>query len=145
MERGYSFTEVLVAISLIGLSTMIAIPNLQAGLRAVRLDASSRQVLRHLRVARMVAMASQDEYELSIDSNGQLTIRNLSDGTIEPGHENVYLPPVRSVTVDNPASSIQFNRDGTAPLGGTITIEGAGTSGTLKVEVYRSGLARIVK
>jgi len=144
-QRGYSFTEVLVAVSLIGLSTMIAIPNMQAGLRAVRLDSSSRQILRFLRVARMAAMASQDQYEVMLDPTQRVTIRNISDGTIEPGHDSVPLPQVKSVTLAAPGPGIIFNRDGTAPAAGTITIQGAGSSGTLSIEVYRSGLARIIK
>lgn len=142
-ERGFSFAELLAAVTLVGIASIIALPNLGEALRATRLASAGREVLSELRLTRMIAMATQDQYEFALDPNRAMTIRNLSDGTVEPGHNGVVLPPVPAVTISTIDARILFDRNGTSP-GGTVTLTGAGSTGTVRIVVYRSGLARVM-
>jgi len=142
-ERGFSFAELLAAVTLVGIAGIIALPNLQEALRAARLASASRDVLSELRLTRMIAMATQDQYEFVLDPDRAMTIRNLSDGTVEPGHDGVVLPPIPAVSVSTPDARILFDRNGTSP-GGTVSLTGAGSTGTVQIVVYRSGLARVM-
>jgi hypothetical protein len=53
------------------------------------------------------------------------------------------LPPIPAVSVSTGDARILFDRNGTSP-GGTITLTGAGSTGTVQIVVYRSGLARVM-
>jgi prepilin-type N-terminal cleavage/methylation domain-containing protein len=142
-EKGFSFAELLVAVTLMGIASIIALPNLQEALRSTRLGGAGRRVVSELRLARMLAMATQDQYELLLAPDRTITIRNLSDGTIEPGHGAVALPWIPAHDVSTTDDRILFDRDGTSP-GGAITLTGAGSTGTIQIVVYRSGLARVM-
>ncbi len=142
-ERGFSFAELLAAVTLVGIASIIALPNLQESLRATRLASASREVLSELRLTRMIALATQDQYEFFLDPNRAMTIRNLADGTVEPGHNGNVLPPIPAISVSTGDSRILFDRNGTSP-GGQILLTGAGSTGTVRIVVYRSGLARVM-
>lgn len=58
LQAGYSLTEMLVVLAIIGMMTLIAVPNFMAYYRSSKLKASMRQVTMDFRSARQHAVAS---------------------------------------------------------------------------------------
>jgi prepilin-type N-terminal cleavage/methylation domain-containing protein len=58
-QRGYTLIEALVAVAIIGMISLVAVPNFMSYYRAGRIKASLRQLTTDIRAARQVAVSEQ--------------------------------------------------------------------------------------
>jgi len=66
-EAGFTISEVLVVITLIGLVALIAVPNVGAFYRVYRVRTASDQLTGHLRAARQIAVSQRLPVSFSIN------------------------------------------------------------------------------
>jgi prepilin-type N-terminal cleavage/methylation domain-containing protein len=139
--RGFSLTELMIVISIMGLLLAVSSPALSRFVANYRLSAAASQMAMNMRAARSAAVNKninvvfifdQDagEYHFLEDTNG--------NGIADAGERETSvqtLPP--GVTIDDytvPQQSITFSSKGSTADGGTIVM--TGRSGQLQIRVY---------
>jgi prepilin-type N-terminal cleavage/methylation domain-containing protein len=68
-ENGYSLTELLVVVFLIGLIAAIAYPALTRTMQEYRLNRSMREVMANIQIARMKSVSNNIEYKFEFDTS----------------------------------------------------------------------------
>ena len=82
-ERGYSLPEMLVVMAIIGVLSLIVVPNFMSFYRATKLKSSMRQFTTDLRSARQRAVADNSVTKLTFQTDvqgGSYTIFESTDG-----------------------------------------------------------------
>src|SRR5262249_8612574 len=119
-EKGFTITEMLVVITLIGLLAVIAVPNLGTFYRAYRIRTASDQLTGHLRAARQIAVTQHLPVTFTINAS---PANNYSSTHATPGQaattKTFSLP--KEITVTNTP---------TGPLAYTIRQNGTVTNPT---------------
>lgn len=122
---GFTLTEMLVAITVAGILTGIAIPNFMSWLPGLRLSSAARQVATDLQVTRMKAVSQNNKFRLSFVGSipGATTyqIQKANGGTFVAESGPFALPPGITVTVVSATS--EFQPRGTANTASTITLQ----------------------
>ncbi|HEX7150743.1 MAG TPA: GspH/FimT family pseudopilin [Thermoanaerobaculia bacterium] len=135
-ERGYTLTEMLVVVAIVGILSLVAVPNFISMYRSSRLKTSMRQFTNDLRGARQRAVANYSmvritfspdakpgSYEILESRDRGANWTTLSTRTMQ---NEVYFTSTNFTdTVAGDAKpDIVFDRDGTAVApGGVGTIE----------------------
>jgi len=123
-ERGFTLTEFLVVLAVMGLFIVFAGPAFNESFRAYKVRSSSQELADVLRAVRQVAVSTQNASSLVVDVSG----RSYTWNDFKGKSRTIQLPdPVRFQTA-NPAT-ITFISDGTVSTGSaTIALENIITS-----------------
>ena len=138
-SRGYSLTEMLIVVAIIGIISLVTIPNFVQMYRSNRLGASMRQIANDLRYARQLAVPRRTDVRLSFRS-----------GTGQRGYQVVQRNPgtttwttVKSRDIEQTCSLLagsnftDLNADSKIDIefrsNGVAFIPGGGSSGTMLV------------
>jgi prepilin-type N-terminal cleavage/methylation domain-containing protein len=142
VEAGFTLVEFLVAIVVVAILVAVALPDLFASLRGLRLSDGARQLASDLQLARMKAISQHTKYRLSFGSYPAATYsiekHNGAAFAVESGP--FTLPEGISVTGVSPSVS-EFQSGGTANAASTITLTNG--SATKTVQVSLVGRVRI--
>jgi prepilin-type N-terminal cleavage/methylation domain-containing protein len=159
LQRGYSLAEMLVVVSIIGILTMITIPNFTAMYRASQLKNSLRQFATDLRGARQRAVAQNAIVRINFNDGaapGRYTIAQTRNngatwqrvGFPRALYQKVYFENVNfeDVIGSDKIPDILFRPDGTATVpAGTgegkvlIKMDVEGIKNTYEVSVRTTG------
>lgn len=148
-ECGYTLVELIAAIAVIGIISMVATPLFMTFLRASETRGASREVAALLYQARELAIARNEDYRVEIDVPGNRLrfVRTLDStawigpGTDGQGFRRLVNQTRLTCRKPEPPSFITFNPLGSAG-GGTITVQNAQGTSSLNVIVNSSGRIR---
>lgn len=110
LQAGYSLTEMLVVLAIIGIMTLIAVPNFMSYYRSSKLRSSMRQVTMDLRSARQHAVAANKMTKVTVQlGSGQRTYQafdSSDNGTtwnqISLGSQNATVLAGSKISVQAP-------------------------------------------
>jgi prepilin-type N-terminal cleavage/methylation domain-containing protein len=100
MRRGFTLVELLVVIVIIGVMAAMIGPSFSAGSDVARVKAASRGVMQVSRYARTMALLHQTPVELTLSSDGKLSVAAAVDG-------GESLVSARSFAVTNSAAEAE--------------------------------------
>lgn len=140
-KRGFTLVEILVAITIIGLVSVLAIPNLRKFNEDQILTDTSNDLVRVLKQAQSSSMSgiqcagvASTSWELSVTSTGySLVCKNAT------GSDTTYTKTISELTItcNTPAESppflIRFNKN-------EINTDKCGTSSKYEIKVTKSGI-----
>jgi prepilin-type N-terminal cleavage/methylation domain-containing protein len=139
--RGFTLTELMIVVSIMGLLLAVSVPGIQRYLRSWRLNGEASSMAMSMRAARSAAVnknidvvfvfdQSEGEYYYVEDANGD---GNADSNEIQSGvHELSKGIAIESFTT--PQQWITFSPRGSTADGGTITV--AGYQNTRTIQVY---------
>ncbi len=147
-QRGFTLVELMVAIAVIGIVSVTAIPQFVTFLRAMQTRGASQELATVLQQARELAIARNTNYRVEIESdNNRLRFVRTSDNVVwtGPGTDaQGYRQLVNQARLTNVTANPTFNPLGTAG-GGTITVRNAQGTSALDVIVSSAGRIRIAQ
>jgi prepilin-type N-terminal cleavage/methylation domain-containing protein len=139
-QAGFTLVEFLVAIGVVAILVAVALPDLFASLRGLRLSDGARQLASDLQLARMKAISQHTKYRISFGSYPATTYslekHNGAAFAVESGP--FTLPEGISVTGVSPSVS-EFQSGGTANTASAITL----SNGTATKQIQVSLIGRI--
>ncbi|CBE70079.1 MAG: type II secretion system protein GspH [Candidatus Methylomirabilis oxygeniifera] len=145
-ECGYTLVELMTALAVIGIVSMVATPLFMTFLRAMETRGASQELATVLQQARELAIARNTNYQINVNGNQlQFWDTSTNQAWVGPGTDNQGFRRLvnQAQLVDPPANPIIFNPLGTA-RGGTITVQNAqDNTSSLDVIVATSGRVRI--
>jgi type IV fimbrial biogenesis protein FimT len=145
-QLGFTVTELVIAIALIGILAVIAIPNIMNELPKYRLNGAARQIVGDLMEARMkstrlnrkvkVYFTTENEYKVCDDID--------NNGTVDDCEGNAKVISIQNnfsgVTLSSNNNPI-FNPSGTASNLATINV--ANSAGTKYITIAITGRVRV--
>jgi type IV fimbrial biogenesis protein FimT len=143
-EAGFTLTELIVVIGIIGILAAIGIPSFMAWMPKLRLNGAARMVMGDLMAARMKAVSQNNEFKVFFINDHQYTILDddNGNGVIDVGEatetKNIQ-DQYSEVTLSSTANPV-FDPRGTASPAATITLTG---SGSKLVKVHLTGRVMI--
>jgi len=145
-QRGFTLVELMAAIAVIGIISMVATPLFTTFLRASETRGASREVAALLHQARELAIATNSSYRVEVDTAGnrlRFVDASTSAPWIGPGtNDQGYRKLENQTRLTNVTANPTFNPLGSAG-GGTITVQNAQGTSSLNVVVGSSGRIRI--
>ena len=143
-QRGFTLMELMAAIAIIGIISIVATPLFMTFLRAMETRGASQELAALLHQARELAIARNTNYTVEVDVDGnRLRFVDASDTPwIGPGTDGQgfrRLQNLSRLTCAN--ANPTFNPLGSAG-GGTITVQNASGTSSLNVVVSQSGRIR---
>jgi len=156
-QKGFTLTELMVVISVIGIISAVSAPNIVKGLPKYRLKRASRDVTSRLRAARSIAVKTSSTVIVQFDLDRQ---RYSINGKWYPGSDDNTKNGLASYygsglcfgrgnfgtgdPVTFPKDRVTFNNRGICPSLGTIYL--TNNEGTVnKVAISRAGRVRLTK
>jgi len=147
-QRGFTIVELMAAIAVIGIISIVATPLFMTFLRATETRGASQEMATLLNQARQLAIARNTNYRVEIESdNNRLRFVRTSDNVVwtGPGTDaQGYRQLVNQARLTNATANPTFNPLGTAG-GGTITVQNAQGTSALDVVVSSAGRVRIAQ
>ncbi|MGB4780501.1 GspH/FimT family pseudopilin [Candidatus Methylomirabilis sp.] len=147
-QRGFTLVELMVAMAVIGIISVAAIPQFLTFLRAMETRGASQDLATVLQQARELAIARNTNYRVEIEpDNNRLRFVRTSDNVVwtGPGTDaQGYRRLVNQARLTNPTANPTFNPLGAAG-GGTITVQNAQGTSALDVVVSSAGRVRIAQ
>jgi prepilin-type N-terminal cleavage/methylation domain-containing protein len=120
-ERGFSLTEILVVVAIIGLAVAITVPLVAEAVNQNRIRAAADQFAVDLRAARMIAVTKRADPFLDVSVTPNPTNRyTFVNGRGEP--RTVDLPAGVRIISPSTAYTVRFLRDGSVSGGGNTTV-----------------------
>lgn len=144
-QRGFTLAELIAALAVIGILSVVATPLFMTFLRASETRGASRELAALLYQARELAITRNTNYTVQIDTNGnQLRfVDGLGTPWVGPGTDgNGYRRLVNQAQLVAANANPVFNPLGTAG-GGRITVQNASGTSSLDVVIAPSGRVRI--
>lgn len=145
-QRGFTLVELMVALAVIGIISVVAIPQFMTFLRASETRGASQELATVLQQARELAIARNTNYRVEIElDNNRLRFVRTSDNVVwtGPGTDaQGYRRLVNQARLTNVTANPTFNPLGTAG-GGTITVQNSQGTSSLNVVVSSAGRIRI--
>ena len=118
ISRGFTIVELLVVLTMIGLSLAVVVPNVSQTLDTMRLKASVRSMLATAKSARNIAQAEQREVKLTIDVGSRTYhIDKQPSLLIRPAATTLEVTAVESEHISENTSGIRFFPDGSSTGG----------------------------
>jgi len=119
-QRGFTLIELIVVITLMGITLMVALPRLEGGLFSDGTDETTRWVIANVRNLKQKAVLDQKVYQLNVSLDAQrlwISQEEMDEAVEEKAREEGYAIP-RGVTIDNVAfSDTQRFSNGTVSIG----------------------------
>lgn len=145
-QRGLTLVELMVAIAVVGIISVGAIPQFVTFLRAMETRGASQELATVLQQARELAIARNTSYRVEIEpDDNRLRFVRTSDNVVWTGPQTDaqgYRRLVNQARLTNVTANPTFNPLGTAG-GGTITVQNLQGTSSLNVVVSPSGRVRI--
>jgi type IV fimbrial biogenesis protein FimT len=147
-KSGFTLTELIVACSLFGIMTAIAVPRFVASQPSFRLNGATRQVFAQLMRTRGLAVEQNNNYVVSLSNNHTVLILddNNNSGTLDAGEGTTTV----DIQLDYPDVTISkgsghpdptFLPRGTTQGNTTLTVTNSAGSRTISVNV--TGVVKI--
>lgn len=145
-QRGFTLVELMVAIAVVGIISVGAIPQFVTFLRAMETRGASQELATVLQQARELAIARNTSYRVEIEpDDNRLRFVRTSDNVVWTGPQTDaqgYRRLVNQARLTNVTANPTFNPLGTAG-GGTITVQNLQGTSSLNVVVSPAGRVRI--
>lgn len=144
-QRGFSVTELLVVVAIIGIISVLGMPLFVSFLQAQQLRGAAQEVATLLNQARQLAIARNTSYQVVLDvPENRLRFVRTSDTTpwTGPGTDSSGYRKLENRARLTSATNPTFNPLGTA-TGATITVKNAQGDAALNVIVSASGRIRV--
>ena len=105
-RNGFTLTELIIVVAILGILSLIAVPNIIGELPNYRIKAASRDIASRLLLARMKAISRNCQYRIAFDPAGSYTVMRNDPvtGWVQEG-EAFNLP-----------AAVRFNRGGADPI-----------------------------
>jgi prepilin-type N-terminal cleavage/methylation domain-containing protein len=136
VQAGFSLIEFVAAIGVVAILAAVALPDLFASLRGLRLSDGARQLASDLQLARMKAISQHTKYRVSFGSYPATTYslekHNGAAFAVESGP--FTLPEGITVTAVSPSVS-EFQSGGTVNTTSTITLSNGSASKQIQVNL----------
>ena len=132
---GFSFVELLVTVSIMGIMSGLALPNLNALKVRVQTDLFAKELASELRWARQWAISKQDRVRLVFDQERQAIVAQVGSDRV-PHHELSYQH--KGLEVDEPSAGpdVVFHPSGRSATATTIQFRnGQGQAHTITVSL----------
>ena len=137
-QRGFTLAELMVALAVIGIVSIVATPLFITFLRASETRGASQEVAALLHQARELAIARNTDYRVEVEpDNNRLRFVRTSDNLawIGPGTDaQGYRRLENQVRLVNVTANPTFNHLGTGGAG-TITVQDSRSSSSLRVRI----------
>ena len=145
-ERGFSLTELIVVVGMIGLLSLVAAPSLLTYWQTSRLEAGAEQLASVMNRARQLAIRQNTSVCVERSGNS-VRMRSVScAGTIWTGvgtDSTGLINIANNLQVTNATASVIFTNAGGASTIGTYTLTDSVTNRTRTVSVAASGRVTI--
>lgn len=144
-ERGYSLTELLVVISIIGIMALIAVPLVMTYIPGATVNYAAREVQGSLNRAKLLAVATRQSICVQVVAGGYRFVQVSCGGTVwtGPGTNGAGTFTMGGgLTITNAGTSPVFNQFGMATTTGTFSISATGAA-PVTVSVNTAGRVTI--
>ncbi len=121
-QQGFSLLELLVVMAIIGIVTMVGLPNYKATMEANRVTAATNNLLGALQLARSEAAARRSTVTVCASNNQSTCSGGWSDGGVVRTNAGTVIrtiPSASDVTISGTA--ISFRSDGSS-AGGSLSV-----------------------
>ncbi len=139
---GFTFIELLIAISVIGILAIVAIPGFRAFQPTLQLSGISRELISDLRYAQQITVTEQVEYCVvffPIERKYQI----IQCGGTQPIKEKILPGEIQTITISGFTNNeVRYNPYGAVREAGTITLENTKNI-TKTILVRPSGFVKI--
>jgi type IV fimbrial biogenesis protein FimT len=130
-EKGFTITELMIVIAIMGVLTAVATPNMSRWLTSIRMASATREIASTLQLARVKAITKNTNVRINFDTTAntyQMQQRDSVNLTTWNNVENAKKLPtgIQFVSVTGNPITFQSGRGSTLPSNnGTITIQNA--------------------
>lgn len=141
-NAGFSLTELMVIIGIIGIMATIAIPNIIGWLPKYRMGTAARDILGTLEFARLTAVKRNATTAVTLDYANDLVRVMVGANTVR----TIRMPAGIDLKASTPASlgaSFNFNGQGMADNSGEVLISDGGRHPDKKVTLSTGGSIKI--
>jgi len=120
-QEGHTLLELLLVLAVIGLLTVMAVPNLRALHSRIQLKSVTEEIAAELRLARQMARTQRDRVVVNFDQ-GREAFETRQDNGATPHH--LYRYAGKGVVVDEPSAGpeILFHPSGRSATATTIRL-----------------------
>ena len=141
-ERGFTVTELVVLVAIVGLLSVMTVPFFVSYYQAAAARADVQTVISMFNQARELAIRQNSDVCVTLPDNAHMLLRQGSCGGAAwigagtDGAGNLTLPPGFTIT---PASNVTFHYLGDADAVHTYTMTNSTTGGTMTISIALTG------
>jgi prepilin-type N-terminal cleavage/methylation domain-containing protein len=148
-RKGFTMTEVVVVLSLIGIMTAISVPSYFSWLPKHRLQTSVRQIYDDMQLAKIRAVKDNINTYITFSTVNGTYFVFLDDGTVDGTYTIGETILRNNATLENgvnitAANTCGFNNRGMSTVAGLIQVSLANPTGSMRIDVNTAGNISIV-